>query len=197
MLHVRACQRSDNFRAGRCALPVRRWALQRVATGAQRKFMEGACFAPENEYLAAAFVPIAVHVCTRRCSLGAGWTTRGAVHAAVGIEIVKSRLRPELHRPPAGKRGQRFSGGLKVIIGFEMQERVGPRTSPQIPVAIIHVQRMTTAGVTGDVFARKDQNTFIYYVQVRSKPPTQFVGNIQTFTIKIKKDNSIIFKKVF
>lgn len=42
------------------------------------------------------------------------------------------------------------------------------------------------------VFARKDQNTFIYYVQVRSKPPTQFVGNIQTFTIKIKKDNSII-----
>ena len=42
------------------------------------------------------------------------------------------------------------------------------------------------------VFARKDQNAFIYYVQVRSRPPTQFVGNIQTFTIKIKKDNSII-----
>ena len=42
------------------------------------------------------------------------------------------------------------------------------------------------------VFARRDQNTFIYYVQVRSRPAIQFVGNIQTFTIKIKKDNSIV-----
>lgn len=42
------------------------------------------------------------------------------------------------------------------------------------------------------VFSRKDQNTFIYYIQVRSRPATQYVGNVQTFTIKIKKDNSII-----
>ena len=41
------------------------------------------------------------------------------------------------------------------------------------------------------VFAKKDQNTFMYYVQARSRPVTQFVGNVQTFTIKIKKDNSI------
>lgn len=42
------------------------------------------------------------------------------------------------------------------------------------------------------VFARKDQNSFIYYVQVRSRPAKQFVGNVQTFSIKIKKDNSIV-----
>ena len=42
------------------------------------------------------------------------------------------------------------------------------------------------------VFAKKDQNTFTYYVQVRSRPITQFVGNVQTFSIKIKKDNSIV-----
>ena len=42
------------------------------------------------------------------------------------------------------------------------------------------------------VFARRDQNTFIYYVQVRSRPAAQFVGNVQTFSIKIKKDNSIV-----
>ena len=42
------------------------------------------------------------------------------------------------------------------------------------------------------VFTRKDQNAIIYYVQVQSRPATQFVGNIQVFTIRIKKDNSIM-----
>lgn len=42
------------------------------------------------------------------------------------------------------------------------------------------------------VFTKRDQNTWTYYVQVQSIPSTQFVGNAQFFTIKIKKDNSII-----
>lgn len=44
------------------------------------------------------------------------------------------------------------------------------------------------------VFTRKDQNTLIYYVQVQSRPVTQFVGNIQVFSIQIKKDNSIVLR---
>lgn len=51
------------------------------------------------------------------------------------------------------------------------------------------------------VFTQKDQNAVIYYVRVQSKPVTQYVGNSQIFTVKIKKDNSIvvvvpIFKEV-
>ncbi|ANB50462.1 DNA-directed RNA polymerase subunit 2 [Powai lake megavirus] len=42
------------------------------------------------------------------------------------------------------------------------------------------------------VFTQKDQNSLIYYVRVLSQPPTQLVGNPQTFTIRMKKDNSII-----
>lgn len=42
------------------------------------------------------------------------------------------------------------------------------------------------------VFTKKDQNSLVYYVRVESRPVTQFVGNIQVFTIKIKKDNSIV-----
>lgn len=42
------------------------------------------------------------------------------------------------------------------------------------------------------VFTKKDQNSLIYYVQVQSRPATQFVGNIQIFSIRIKKDNSIV-----
>lgn len=42
------------------------------------------------------------------------------------------------------------------------------------------------------VFAKKDQNSMIYYVQVHSRPVQQFVGNVQVFTIKMKKDGSIV-----
>lgn len=42
------------------------------------------------------------------------------------------------------------------------------------------------------VFTRKDQNTIVYYVQVQSRPATQYVGNVQIYTIKIKKDGSIV-----
>lgn len=41
------------------------------------------------------------------------------------------------------------------------------------------------------VFTKKEQNIVTYYVQVRSRPYKQYVGNIQIFTIKFKKDNSI------
>lgn len=42
------------------------------------------------------------------------------------------------------------------------------------------------------VFTKKEQNILTYYVQVRSRPYTQFVGNTQIFTIKMKKDGSIM-----
>ncbi|AGF85485.1 DNA-directed RNA polymerase subunit 2 [Moumouvirus goulette] len=42
------------------------------------------------------------------------------------------------------------------------------------------------------VFTQKDQNSLIYYVRVLSQPATQLVGNAQTFTIRMKKDNSIV-----
>lgn len=42
------------------------------------------------------------------------------------------------------------------------------------------------------VFTKKDQNSIIYYIRVQSRLPAQFVGNIQVFTIRIKKDNSIV-----
>lgn len=42
------------------------------------------------------------------------------------------------------------------------------------------------------VFTQKDQNYIIYYVKVHSRPATQFVGNVQVLSIRIKKDNTII-----
>jgi len=42
------------------------------------------------------------------------------------------------------------------------------------------------------VFTQRDQNALVYYVQVQSRPATQFVGNIQVFKIRMKKDNSIV-----
>ncbi|BCS82998.1 DNA-directed RNA polymerase subunit 2 [Cotonvirus japonicus] len=42
------------------------------------------------------------------------------------------------------------------------------------------------------VFTQKDQNNVLYYARVQSIPSTQFVGNPQMFTIKMKKDNSIV-----
>ena len=42
------------------------------------------------------------------------------------------------------------------------------------------------------VFTQKDQNSVIYYVRVQSRPATQFVGNVQMFNIRLKKDNSLV-----
>lgn len=42
------------------------------------------------------------------------------------------------------------------------------------------------------VFTQRDQNNLVYYVRVHSRPATQFVGNIQIFTIRMKKDDTIV-----
>jgi len=42
------------------------------------------------------------------------------------------------------------------------------------------------------VLTKKEQESYIYYVQVHSKQVENYVGNPQTFTIKMKKDNSIV-----
>lgn len=42
------------------------------------------------------------------------------------------------------------------------------------------------------VFTRRDANSLIYYVRVQSRPAQQFVGNMQTFVIRMKKDNSLV-----
>lgn len=42
------------------------------------------------------------------------------------------------------------------------------------------------------VFTQKDPNSVTYYVRVNSRKSNLFVGNVQVFTIKIKKDNSIV-----
>lgn len=47
------------------------------------------------------------------------------------------------------------------------------------------------------VFAKKDLNMLTYYVRVESKPVTQLVGNVQIFTIKMKKDGSIVLAVPF
>lgn len=42
------------------------------------------------------------------------------------------------------------------------------------------------------VFTQKDQNTISYYARVQSRQDTQFVGNVQIFAIRIRRDNSIV-----
>lgn len=42
------------------------------------------------------------------------------------------------------------------------------------------------------VFTQKEQNNITYYVRVQSRPDTQFVGNMQLFTIRMKKDYSLV-----
>ena len=82
------------------------------------------------------------------------------------------RLKPDLSR----KHCKYDSGGYFIING---SEKVVMSVE-----SIIHRKPM--------VFTKKDQNSLIYYVQVQSRPATQFVGNTQVFTIRIKKDGSII-----
>lgn len=42
------------------------------------------------------------------------------------------------------------------------------------------------------VFTKKAQGSVLYYVRVQSRPVYKFVGNVQAFTIKMKKDNSLV-----
>ena len=90
----------------------------------------------------------------------------------VGSKYCNLTLRPDLARKHCKyDAGGYFSvnGSEKVVLSVE---------------SIIHRKPL--------VFTQRDQNSIVYYVKVQSRPVTQFVGNIQVFTIRIKKDNSIV-----
>lgn len=89
----------------------------------------------------------------------------------VGSKYCNLTLRPDLSR----KHCKYDAGGYFIVNG---SEKVVLSVE-----SIIHRKPL--------VFTQKDQNSIIYYVKVQSRPVTQFVGNMQVFTIKIKKDNSI------
>ena len=81
-------------------------------------------------------------------------------------------LRPDL----AGKHCKYDMGGYFIVNGSEKVVLSVETMIPRKPV----------------VSTQRDQNSLIYYVRVQSIPATQFVGNPQMFTIKMKKDNSIV-----
>jgi len=90
----------------------------------------------------------------------------------VGSKYCNLILRPDLNKKHCRyDAGGYFiiNGSEKVVLGVE---------------AIIQRKPM--------VFTQKDQNSLIYYVRVQSRPATQFVGNTQVFTIRLKKDNTIV-----
>ena len=90
----------------------------------------------------------------------------------VGSKYCNLTLRPDL----AKKHCKYDSGGYFIVNGSEK--------------VVLSVESMVHRKPL--VFTQKDQNSIIYYVRVQSRPVMQFVGNIQVFTIRIKKDNSII-----
>jgi DNA-directed RNA polymerase beta subunit len=90
----------------------------------------------------------------------------------VGSKYCNLTLRPDLSR----KHCKYDAGGYFIVNGSE---------KVVLSVETI-IQRKPL------VFTQKDQNSIIYYVRVQSRPATQFVGNMQVFTIRIKKDNSIV-----
>lgn len=90
----------------------------------------------------------------------------------VGSNLDTLKLKPD----PNGKHCRYDPGGYFIVNGSEK--------------VVLSVESMIDRKPM--VFAKRDQNSYIYYVQVRSRPSTQFVGNVQTFSIKIKKDNSIV-----
>lgn len=89
----------------------------------------------------------------------------------VGSKYCNLVLRPDLAR----KHCKYDAGGYFVVNGSEK--------------VVLSVEAMIQRKPM--VFTQKDQNSLIYYVRVQSRPATQFVGNMQVFTIRIKKDNSI------
>lgn len=90
----------------------------------------------------------------------------------VGSKYCNLTLMPDLSR----KHCKYDSGGYFIVNG---SEKVVLSVE-----SIIHRKPL--------VFTRKDQNATIYEVKVPSRPATQFVGNMQMFTVRIKKDNSIV-----
>ena len=90
----------------------------------------------------------------------------------VGSKYCNLTLKPDLSR----KHCKYDAGGYFIIKGSEKVILSVESAIPRKPL----------------VFTQKDQNSLIYYVRVQSRPVTQFVGNVQVFSIKIKKDNSIV-----
>lgn len=90
----------------------------------------------------------------------------------VGSKYCNLTLKPDLAR----KHCKYDAGGYFIVNG---SEKVVLSVE-----SIIHRKPM--------VFTQKDQNSIIYYVRVQSRPATQFVGNVQVFSVRIKKDNSIV-----
>lgn len=90
----------------------------------------------------------------------------------VGSKYCNLTLRPDLCR----KHCKYDAGGYFIVNG---SEKVVLSVE-----SIIHRKPL--------VFTQRDQNSIIYYVKVQSRPATQFVGNMQVFTIRIKKDNSVV-----
>ncbi|EJN40703.1 DNA directed RNA polymerase subunit 2 [Acanthamoeba polyphaga lentillevirus] len=81
-------------------------------------------------------------------------------------------LRPDI----AGKHCKYDAGGYFIVNGSEKVVLSVESMIPRKPV----------------VFTQRDQNSLLYYVRVQSIPASQFVGNPQLFTVKMKRDNSII-----
>lgn len=95
----------------------------------------------------------------------------------VGSKYCNLTLKPDLSRKHCKyDAGGYFivNGGEKVVMSVE---------------SLIHRKPL--------VFTKKDQNSLVYYVRVESRPATQYVGNAQIFTIRIKKDNSIVLNIPF
>ena len=90
----------------------------------------------------------------------------------VGSKYCNLTLRPDLNR----KHCKYDAGGYFIVNG---SEKVVLSVE-----SIIHRKPI--------VLTQKEQNTISYFVRVQSRPATQFVGNVQVFTIRIKKDNSIV-----
>lgn len=90
----------------------------------------------------------------------------------VGSKYCNLNLRPG----PQSKHCKYDAGGYFIVNGSEKVVLSVETMIPRKPL----------------VFAKKDQNALIYYCQAQSRPDTQFVGNVQMFTIKMKKDNSVV-----
>src|SRR3984885_437420 len=96
----------------------------------------------------------------------------GRIPIMVGSNYCSNKLKPESRKSHC----KYDSGGHFIIGGSEK--------------VVLSVESMIQRKPL--VFTQKDQNSLIYYVQVQSRPVTQFVGNLQIFKIKIKKDGNIV-----
>ena len=94
------------------------------------------------------------------------------VPVMVGSKYCNLTLRPDLCR----KHCKYDAGGYFIINGSEK--------------VVLSVESMIHRKPM--VFTQKEQNAISYYVRVQSRPMTQFVGNIQVFTVRVKKNNSIV-----